>query len=331
MEQKEIIEKIINNEPLYRSEELISWIRESEANRDEYIRYKNAWALLQQGREMSEKFIAEDFEAVKRKMKMPRRQFDFRQVMKYAAIIIFAIMSGYVLNSVVSSTGNQVVSMNEISVPYGNRSLIVLPDGSKAWLTNGSKISYPENFTGKTRDVTLTGEAFFTVAHNKEKPFFVNVGEHRVKVLGTEFSVVAYPDDDMVRVDLVSGKVQMDVKDQSGNYESYSLKPLHGLVLDKKSGNLKNNLKIPDGFFKYWQKGVYEFRDESFESLARKIERIYSVKIVFEDSHIGHNSFTGAFHIDSNIYTIIETFKRASRVPFDYSIEKDKIYIKHVN
>ncbi|MFO8148429.1 MAG: FecR domain-containing protein [Gillisia sp.] len=328
MEQKEIIEKIIRNEPLFRSKELLSWIRESEENRDEFIRYKNTWAMLQQGKEMSEKFVADDFKRMKRRIKTSGRLLGFRQLIKYAAIIILAIIGGYMLHSVTTMTENQEVSMNEISVPNGNRSLIVLPDGSKAWLTNGSKISYPENFTGKTRDVKLKGEAFFTVAHNKQKPFFVNIGGHRVKVLGTEFSVVAYPDDKLVQVDLISGKVQMDIQDKTGNYKSYPLKPLHSLVLDKTSGSLKNNVKIPDGFFKYWQEGVYEFKNESFESLAQRIERLYSVKIVFIDSRLRQSAFTGAFHIDSNIYTIIETFKRASRLPFKYEIEKDKIYIK---
>jgi transmembrane sensor len=328
MEQQEIIQKIIKNEPLYRSRELLTWISESAENRNEFIRYKNTRALLHQGKEMSEKFVAEDFKRVKRRIKTSGRLVDFRQLIKYAAILVLAIIGGYLLHSLTTMTVEQVASMNEISVPNGNRSLIVLPDGSKAWLTNGSKISYPENFRGKTRDIKLEGEAFFTVAHNADIPFVVNIGENRVKVLGTEFSVVAYPDDKLVQVDLVSGKVQMDIQYKSGNYKSYLLKPLHSLVLDKTSGCLKNNVKIPDGFFKYWQEGVYEFKDESFESLALKIERLYSVKVVFEDNRLSQSAFTGAFHIDSNIYTIIETFKRASRIPFKYEIEKDKIYIK---
>lgn len=328
MELQKIIKKIIENEPLYRSKELLSWISESEKNRDEFIRYKNTRALLHQGKEMSEKFVAEDFKRVKIRMKTSGHLVKFRQLFKYAAIITLAIIGGYLLHSVTTMTGNIEISMNEISVPNGNRSLIILPDGSKTWLTNGSKISYPENFTGETREIKLEGEAFFTVAHNEGKPFYVNIGAHRVKVLGTEFSVLAYPDDNIVQVDLVSGKVQMDIQDKAGNYKSYSLKPLHSLVLDKTSGSLKNNIKIPDGFFKYWQKGVYEFKDESFDSLAQKIERLYSVTIVFEDSRLRQSAFTGAFHVDSNIYTIIETFKRASRIPFKYEIEKNKIYIK---
>ena len=326
MEQKEIIEKIIENEPLYRSKELLSWISESEENRNEYIRYKNTQALLQQGKEMSKKSVAEDFKRMKRRIKTTGRLLNLRQIINYAAIIISSIIGGYLLHSV-SKMENLEVSMNEISVPNGSRSHIVFPDGSEALLINGSKISYPEKFTGKTRDIKLEGEAFFTVEHNAEFPFVVNIGEHRVKVLGTEFSVSAYPDDKMVQVDLVSGKVQMDIQDKGGNYKSHQLKPFHSLVLDKTSGSLKN-IKTPEGLLSYWQEGVYQFKDESFESLALTIERIYNVTVVFKDNRISKSVFTGAFRNDSNIYTIIESFKRASTIPFKYEIENDKIYIK---
>jgi transmembrane sensor len=327
MEQKKIIEKIIKNEPLHRSKELLSWISESEENRNEYIRIKNTQALLQQGKEMSEKSIADDFERMKRRIKTSGRILNLRQIINYAAIIISSIIGGYLLHSV-TKIENLEVSMNEISVPNGSRSHIVFPDGSEALLTNGSKISYPEKFTGKTRDIKLEGAAFFTVAHNAEFPFIVSIGEHRVKVLGTEFSVSAYPDDKLVQVDLVSGKVQMDIQDKTGDYKSYQLKPFHSLVLDKTSGSLKNNIRTPEGFLRYWQEGVYEFKDESFESLALIIERIYNVTIIFKDNIIAKSVFTGAFHNDSNVYTIIETFKRASTIPFKYEMENDSIYIR---
>ena len=329
MKKAKIIDKIATGEPLFRSEELLSWIQQSDENQNEYIRYKNLWAILQQGKEMDPKYITEDYKLVKQQIvKSGSNTFNFPGFVKYAAIIILAIAFGYYINSI---SGNNEVSINEISVPNGNRSLIVLPDGSKAWLTNGSKLFYPETFAGgKTRSVKLEGEAYFFVSHNKKKPFIVDLGEQRVKVLGTEFSVIAYPDDNTVQVDLVNGKVQLDVyngKDVD-NYKSYILNPLHSLVLDKTSGKLEN-IEIPDSFYKYWQEGIYEFKNESFASLARKIERIYSVEVIFEDTDLMKNTFTGAFFIDSNIYTIIETFKRASRTPFDYSIDKNKIYIKN--
>lgn len=332
MEKNKIIESIVKSESLYHSKELLSWIQESSENLFEYVRYKNIWALLQHGKEMDDKNVAQDFDLVKKRLKIAEKRFVISQFLKYAAIIIFSLIGGYIVHSLNLLNFSQEVTINEISVPYGNRSLIVLPDGSKAWLTNGSKISYPENFSRKTRDVKLEGEAFFTVSHDEKNPFIVSLGKHRVKVLGTEFSVIAYPDDNIFQVDLVSGKVQLDIADSDNieHYNSHIIKPFHRVVFDKTSGNLKSNLKIPDSFYKYWQEGMYEFKNESFESLSKKIERIYNVKIIFVDSCINNSAFTGAFHIDSNFYTVIETFRKASKIPFDYRVEKDKIYIEHV-
>ena len=325
MKKEEIINNIIGKKVLHRSKELIDWVQQSDENLKEYARYKNLWALFQRGKEMDEKYIAENFQKVKQHIDKSANKFGIFSFMKYAAIIIFAVACGYFINSV---NINNKVAINEVSVPNGNRSLIVLPDGSKAWLTNGSKLTYPESFNGKARNVKLEGEAYFTVSHNVKKPFIVGLGKQQVKVLGTEFSVIAYPDDNIIQVDLVKGKVQLDVfnGNGTGNYKSYLLEPLHSLVLDKTSGIL-NNVKIPDSFYKYWQEGIYEFKNEPFAGLAKKIKRIYGVEVIFNNKSLGESTFTGAFYIDSNIYTIIETFKRASGIPFEYTIEKNKIYI----
>lgn len=328
METEKIIENIISGDSSNPSEEFLAWAEESEENRKEYIRYKNTWALLQQGREMGGNQIARDFKRVKARLNKRRNQVRLIRFIRYAAIVIVALIGGFLLNTLTSDVENEM-GMNEVSVPLGNRSLIALPDGSKAWLTNGSKLAYPEKWGGNAREVTLEGEAYFTVAHKAENPFYVNLGKHRVKVLGTEFSVVSYPNDNFIQVDLVSGSVQMDVAETEGNFKSYDLKSLQSLVFEKTSGNLAYS-KIPDSFFNYWQKGIYVFTDERFDSLAKKIERIYGIGIIFEDSTIEKRTFTGTFSIDDNIYTMMEVFKRASGQPFDYRIENKRIYIKSV-
>jgi transmembrane sensor len=324
---KNIINEIIKGKSLVCSKELFIWVQQSDENQKEYIRYKNLWAMLQIGKKMDSKYIAKDYKLVKRQIHRIPQKIRFLNLVKYAAIIIISITCGNFINTL--NTLQKKIAVNEISVPNGNRSLIVLPDGSNVWLTNGSKIIYPESFTGNTRNVKLEGEAYFKVSHNEERPFIVNLGEQRVKVLGTEFSIIAYPDDNIVQVDLVSGKVQLDINEEGGfeKYKSYVLRPLHSIVLDKTSENLKN-LEIPDSFYKYWQEGIYKFKEETFENLAKRIERIYGMEIIFESQNIREQKFTGAFFIDSNIYTIIETFKRASKTPFEYTIDKNQIYLK---
>ncbi|SMO32196.1 FecR family protein [Saccharicrinis carchari] len=328
MDKEKIIEKILNGEKLTDSPELLAWVELAEENRQEYIRYTNLRALMQRGKEMDDEQIRDGMRRVKAKTNRAHRSFSFKQILKYAAIIILGLMAGYFIHP---HTLNQKIAMTEISVPKGNRTYLTLPDGSNVWLTNGSKLIYPERFNGKTRDVQLMGEAFFTVAHNAKKPFMVNVGQHRIRVLGTEFSLVAYPDDNEIQVDLLSGKVEMEVNlgDGTDNYKSAALEPLHSLVLDKTSRKLSRS-KIQDDFLNYWRKGMYQFQDESFLSLTKKINRIFGVELIFEDELLKNRTFTGTFNIDDNIYTMMEVFKQASGEAFDYRVDRNKIYLKSI-
>jgi ferric-dicitrate binding protein FerR (iron transport regulator) len=204
---------------------------------------------------------------------------------------------------------------------------MILPDGSKVWLSNNSKIKYPTEFKGKTRELALTGEAYFEVSHNKEKPFIVNIGKNRIKVLGTKFSVSSYPEDNLVRADLISGKIQFDIYAGKDAFKSFLVKPMQGLVFDKTSRKLSES-KIPDGFYDYWHKGIYQFQNETLKRLAVKIDRIYNTEIIFEDARLQNKRFSGIISIDDNIFTFIEAIKSTSIDPIEYRYEKNKLYIK---
>lgn len=325
MNKERIINEIIQGGPL--SKDLLHWINQSPENLKEYIRYKNTSALLLQGKEMEVNDVAKDFRKLKFRINSTGPGW-IRNILKYAAIVIFALGAGYYFHSLASVQKDR--AMNEISVPNGNRSLISLPDGSEVWLANGSSLTYPDQFSEEKREVTLSGEAFFTVAHDKSVPFFVHIGENRIRVLGTEFSVVSYPKDDEVQIDLVSGKVEFDVPDEKNKYRSYSLDPMQRLTLDQSSGNI-TKAEISDSFYSYWKMGTYEFKNEPFEELAKKIERLYNVKIIFDDPAFKERTFTGTFNIDDNIYSLMEVFRRASSIPFEFEIERDKILIKSLN
>lgn len=305
-------------------EEVINWIEASDENREEFETLKNLWAIS--GFANCDSYVDRKKEkAVKRLRQRVIPMF----VLKYAAVFALAFLVGALSFYYLGNSGAVEVSQNEISVPKGNRTLVALPDGSEVWLTNGSKLIYPENFDADTRNVELQGEAFFKITHKEDQTFVVKLGDHQVKVLGTEFSVLSYPEDNTIQVDLITGKVQMDVRshDNKNQYKSIILEPSHSLVFDKTSGILSKS-KISDSFFKYWKDGVYEFEDELFVNLAKKVDRIFGVEIIFEDEEIKNRTFTGTINIDDNIYTMMEVFKHASGKPFEFRIERNKIYIK---
>lgn len=327
MNQEKLIESISKGESINDSQELFDWVSESHENEKSYIRNKNLWAILQKGNEMDAGSIDEAYQNLQKKISKPKNNSFQLIFFKYAAVIVVALLCGYFVNTL---SFRKEIALNELVVPKGNRMSVMLPDGTKVWLSNGTKLIYPENFKSKTREVQLEGEGFFEVTHDKKHPFIVNVGENRIKVLGTKFAVIAYPDDNTVRAELVSGSIQFDVHQQNDSYSSYEVKPQHSLVLDKTSGKLFE-AKLPEGFYNYWQYGSYEFKDEAFISLAQKVERIYNVKIIFESEALKQSLFTGTFNIDDNIYTLMEVFKKASRKPFEYHQEEGKIYVRYKN
>jgi len=327
MDKENLIEKISRGESISNSGELFDFVNASAENAEEYVRQKNLWAMLQTGKQMDAASIESGLKKVQKRVQKNIWKNPVIQVAKYAAIIVFALFGGYLLSNVEPEAE---MAMNEITVPRGNRTSVTLPDGSHVWISNGSKLIYPESFTGETRDVQLEGEGFFEVTHDAEHPFIVSVGKEKIRVLGTQFAVVAYPEDPQIKAELISGKIQFDIYtgNTSNGYKSFMVEPSHSLVYDKTSGKVNESI-IPDGFYEYWIEGTYRFSNETFESLAKKIERIYNIEVVFKDEQFKTRTFTGTLSVDENIYTLLEVFKNASESgkPFNYKYEKGKIFI----
>lgn len=328
MEHEKLISFISKNQSISQDQEIKEWISQKEDNKEEYIRYKNLWALMQTGGEMTDEQITQGFFKVKNQIKNDNSPSVFLSIVKYAAIIIMALLGGYSL-SLINFSENEPVVKNEIYVPNGSKTSVMLPDGTKVWLSNGTKFSYPQKFFGTNRIVELEGEGFFDVTHDKAHPFIVKIGQNQIKVLGTKFALVAYKNDRLVKAELVSGQIQFDIKesDRSEEYHSYLLTPSQSLVLDKSSGEV-TKAKITDSFYDYWQNGIYQFKDEPFEELAKKIERIYNVKVTFEDEALKRRLFSGSLSINDNIYTLMEVFSRTTNKPFIYEQEGNHIHIK---
>jgi len=110
-----------------------------------------------------------------------------------------------------------------------------LPDGSKGWLNGGSYLEFPAEFRGKTREVTLKGEAYFEVKENLKRPFIVSGADFEVLVHGTTFNVLAYPGDNDVKVTLASGSVEVLCKRDEQVVQSGSLSPDQMFIYNRQS------------------------------------------------------------------------------------------------
>lgn len=226
---------------------------------------------------------------------------------------------------------------SEISTRNGSKSSIVLPDGTKVSLNAGSKLSYDKEFGEHVRTVNLSGEAYFDVVHNAEKPFVIHTAAMDIKVLGTEFNVKSYPDESTTEASLIRGSIEVTLKDKRA--EKIIMKPNEKLVVNNNNNIVEEPVTRRKGkptlsapimslahvnYFSLdstiletsWVNNRLIFEDESFEQVATRMERWYGVEFDFEDPRVQNLRFTGNFRNE----TVSEAL-RAMQITADFGFK----------
>ena len=201
-----------------------------------------------------------------------------------------------------------------ISSAPGMVTTVVLPDSTKVWLNGNSQINYPSYFDGDTRKVSVTGEAYFAVAKDIEKPFFVDVNHtFNLKVTGTEFNIEAYPSAATFRTTLVEGVVELvSVNDPANSY--LTLKPGEQALWDTK-GKTIDLKKVNTVAFTSWKDGKIIFRNTPIAEIAATLGKRYNARFVISP-RLKDYSFTGTF-TNLQLVQILEHFKISSNVRYE--------------
>lgn len=265
--------------------------------------------------------------------KAPVRQRIMTLVTRVAAIMLLPVLT-LLLYTNLSERSRYADNLNDLEVvaPAGSRMNIELGDGTKVWLNHGSKLKYPYRFSGKGRKVFLTGEAYFSVAHNKEVPFIVGTSRLDVKATGTEFNVSAYPDDHAVETTLVEGKVIL--YKNSSSQEIKVLSPGECLKFDDQ----KNAYALESGNIeKYiaWKDGLLVFKNDPITDVAKKLSKWYNVDVEITNDKANGYIYTATF-TDETLAQVLELLTLVSPVNFklmpkeklpDGSFTKQKVFI----
>lgn len=209
----------------------------------------------------------------------------------------------------------------ELSNPLGMKSTVTLPDGSKAILNAGTTLSYPTAFVLPEREVSVQGEAFFEVVHDRNRPFLVKAGDVRVKVLGTKFNVKAYSDDLLVEVALTEGSVKVGWG--NGNRD-LRLAPGQLARFDKRTGGCVRR-DVDLNYHTAWKDGKFYFDGLTFENIARQLERNFNVHIHISSDKLKDIAFTGDFVRGENLEQILHVMTLDKRMR--YKIEGNQVYI----
>ncbi|MCG6189705.1 FecR family protein [Maribellus maritimus] len=325
---KDLLEKYLNNRcTSQEAEEVIQWMKQQsffaeskELARVDWQQFKEEDSFVSDEKldtlldKIHHKLNIEEIRTVQIK-----RSRLIGWISKVAAIILIPVLAFlfYTISENIRLT-NQITTVSvdslEVIAPVGSRTVVELSDGSVVHLNYGSRIKYPKNFWGETRGIVLSGEGYFEVAHNPDKPFVVTTGRIDVKALGTIFNVNAYPENTDVATTLVEGKVLIEEMKKDGNKEIMrELIPGQHVIYEKKTGAVKSSIERVDKYIA-WKDGKLVFDNELIEQIAQRLSRMFNVEIQV-DNEVKKYRYTVTF-VDEPLFQILELLSVATPVQY---------------
>ncbi|MGE4586161.1 MAG: FecR family protein [Mangrovibacterium sp.] len=297
--------------------DILGWIEQSDANQQEYTELKNLWVFtgLVQRQETANKGRSQLYKTI-----------DFQKVLlwisKNAAVFLVSFLLGaftlYLINQ--NRITNCSKTFNEIVVPYGERSVLYLYDGTKVWLNSGTTLKYPVTFKDNERKVFVDGEAFFEVAKRKKQPFIVQADQLDIKVYGTRFNVCAYHNESRFYVTLEEGSVKAE---EHKNHTGLLLTPGKQAIFNRRTNQLTQTTVNPE-FYSSWKENKLRFQDATFEEVLKKMERWYDIDIHMDPAINLHEHFTMTIKTES-LREMLNLLSKTTAI--NYEINEDKVFI----
>ena len=216
--------------------------------------------------------------------------------------------------------------MNQLIIPYGNQSRLVLSDNTVVWLNAGSRLVYPSRFEDKTREVLLFGEAFFEVSKDAEKPFIVKTSDLQIKVLGTQFNISAYSEDKIIQTVVKEGSVSI-MQNNSGLFErDLLLKPNQMASFNRVSKDTKV-YEVDASYYSLWTRGLLSFDEIDFNRIVKKVERFYNITIGFSEPILGTIRITGKLDLKQKREEVLEYLEKVSLTTIE-KLEDNQYMVK---
>lgn len=238
---------------------------------------------------------------------------------------VIAEQKGDILNYEKENNSQKLV-YNILTIPNGKKFQVVLSDGTTVHLNAGSSFKYPENFIdSENRQVyLLEGEAYFEVAKDARHPFVVNSNAINVRVLGTEFNLSSYPEDEAINTVLIEGAVCIYGKKEIYNKAaSLELKPGYKASWDKDKKDIIVE-EVDTKIYTAWKDGELIFKNTQFKNIIKKLERHFNVSIINNNTKLNEQYFDAKFDIET-IEQVLKAFNKS--IKMQYTIENNQIII----
>ncbi|MEG0517494.1 MAG: DUF4974 domain-containing protein [Bacteroidales bacterium] len=332
MDKKILIKHIEGKTTVQEKKLLIEWLNQSDRNREYFSALRDMYILssLPQQEATGEQMKLADSIMGRNK----RTTFARIAYLSIAASILIALCINIFLMSV-ANDGKQdelqnrqllaTLPNNYLHTIYTNKGVkgeIALPDGSKIALNSDTKIIFPDKFSGPTREVYISGEAYFNVVTNPDTPMIVSTNRNfLVKVYGTEFNLRSYENESNAKTTLFKGKIDLLTKGSTGEKLLAVLKPRELFELKDKERPV-HVLKADTLKQGAWRHGNLLFDLTPMDQVIRDLERWHGAEFTVKDASIYHLKFSASFKQES-LVQILEIIKFCSNV--DYMLDENKV------
>ena len=312
MDDKLLFRYIKGNSTPEEKRQVVEWLNESPENEKKYLTLRklydlSIWNIDQQ-----------DLKSGGKRVRLARKIVI--NGMKIAAVLAVGILMSAIY--FMSKEQEKQPEMQTVIAPPGQRTEILLSDGTKVWLNSGTTLSFPEDFSGKSRDVYLDGEGYFDVSKREGASFTVNTGKYHIRVLGTEFNVKSYLKKGAFETSLLKGKVDVFADDMK---EHISMNPDEIVVLTQ--NGLQKEQIANYNYFK-WKEGLICFEKENLASLFVKLELYYDIKIQIDKKSLLNYSYTGKFRTQDGIEHVLKVLQLEHTFEYVKNDDNNSLIIK---
>lgn len=235
----------------------------------------------------------------------------FRNVLKYAAVLLVGALGTFIIyQSVMNRGAEDETNWIVTQTVAGQKAKMVLPDNSVVWLNAETTLSFPPDYlTRKHREVKLKGEAYFDVTDQHRKTFTVVSDDYDIEVKGTKFNVMAYSDFDRTETTLVEGSIRIKKGDKSVFVEPGQRVIWDGSKLIRSTGLVRQAT--------LWKDNKFYFDHISFKELVRRLERWYDVEITLLDESLNNENYSGYFKNEETIWQVLDVLKMTTPIKYE--------------
>ncbi|WP_320167739.1 FecR domain-containing protein [Mangrovibacterium marinum] len=249
-------------------------------------------------------------------------QSRLKYVAAVAAVFVLVVLMTVVIDSHMTNS-KFAQQFTEIVTEAGQKTSVILPDGSTVWLNSSSSLKYPADFNVSNREVVMTGEAFFDVMKGLEKTFRVKSGDLYVEVHGTSFNVKSNQEKNVQEVTVAEGVVGL----VRNSREISRLQRGEQAIFDKTAGDI-TVAEVSPNLVTAWKNNELIFRDKPVDQVVATLESWYGVDITIDKRMLGEHNYTFKIKTES-LKEVLEMMKRMT--PFTYSINGKDIEISYDN